>query len=291
MAWQNGQALPDYSIIIGDSRNMERIPSESIQLVVTSPPYPMIEMWDELFSELDPRIKHYLASARQSDYNKAYELMHSHLTRTLEECKRVLSDGGTCCINIGDALRTCGKQFRLFPNHAKIIENLEKIGMSILPYILWKKPTNKPNAFLGSGFLPSNAYVTLDCEYIIISRKGSPRKFPPKDPKRYRSKFTKKDRDIWFSQIWGDIPGVNQNNVLNGKRTGAFPIEIPNRLISMFSIEDDLILDPFMGTGTTMFAAMQQKRRFVGYEIDEKMISRQAMELVQRKGEIIRVEP
>jgi site-specific DNA-methyltransferase (cytosine-N4-specific) len=88
---------------------------------------------------------------------------------------------------VGDATRSLNGKFRIFPNHARIIEHMEKIGFTTLPYILWKKPTTKPQykgkgAFLGSGFLPPNAYVTLDCEYILLFRKGNLRRFVPKDP-------------------------------------------------------------------------------------------------------------
>jgi site-specific DNA-methyltransferase (cytosine-N4-specific) len=151
-----------------------------------------------------------------------------------------------------------------------VIETFERLGLVTLPYILWKKPTTKPRykgigAFLGSGFLPPNAYVTLDMEYILIFRKGSLRTFEPKDPKRYRSKFTKKERDEWFSQVW-TITGTRQTHGGLERRVAAFPEEIPRRLIRMFSIEEDLVLDPFLGSGTTLKVAMDLGRRFIGYE-------------------------
>jgi DNA modification methylase len=113
--------------------------------------------------------------------------MHETLAETWREAHRVLTDGGIACINIGDATRTVNGRFCLFPNHSRIIEHCEKTGFTNLPYILWKKPIIKPKykgkgAFLGSGFLPPNAYVTLDCEFIQLFRKGKLRKFPPKTP-------------------------------------------------------------------------------------------------------------
>jgi DNA modification methylase len=233
----------------------------------------MIEMWDGLFSRLDPRIARKITSVRPGDVAEAYDLMHHSLSQTFRECTRVLIDGGICCVNMGDATRSISGRFQLFPNHARMIRTLEDDGLVTLPYILWKKPTNRPNAFLGSGFIPTNGYVTIDCEYILIARKGGPRKFEPNDPARYRSKFTKKERDKWFSQIWADIPGAGQEINGSGERSGAFPLEIPRRLIRMFSVEEDTVLDPFMGTGTTLLAADELNRYFVGYEIDEKAIS------------------
>jgi len=278
----------DYAIVIGDARKMKYIEDESIDLIITSPPYPMIEMWDELFSSFDPEIGSLLLSDSPEAGKKAFNLMHDQLSMTLGECARVMKEGSICCVNIGDSLRSINGRFQLFANHARLLDTLESLGLTNLPYILWKKPTNRPNAFLGSGFLPSNAYVTLDCEYILISRKGPPRQFKPKDPVRYKSRFSKKERDRWFSQIWADVPGVSQNDKNSGLRTGAFPLEIPERLIRMFSIKGDFVLDPFMGTGTSLIAASKLGRRFIGYEINEDVISQEAIRLATNRGKILR---
>jgi len=247
-------------LVVGDSRDLKEIKDRKIpiHLVVTSPPYPMIEMWDKQFSELGAH---------------SYQGMHNLLAEVWKQCYQVLVDGGLMCINIGDATRrNDGSGFRLYPNHSKIIEHCEKIGFSSLPYILWKKPTNRPNAFLGSGFLPPNGYVTLDCEYILILRKGQIRKFPPHDKVRYDSTFTKEERDRWFSQIWDDIRGTKQNHTDIVRRTGAYPEELVRRLIRMFSVKEDTILDPFVGTGTTIKAARELGRNSIGYEIDRKLV-------------------
>jgi DNA modification methylase len=248
-------ANADYRVIIGDSRRMEELLDSSVHLVVTSPPYPMVGIWDDLFRE---------------ESAESYDAMHCYLNQTWMEVKRVLVPGGIACVNIGDATRSKDGVFHLYPNHSRVIETFERLGLVTLPYILWKKPTTKPRykgkgAFLGSGFLPPNAYVTLDMEYILIFRNGSLRTFKPKDPKRYRSKFTKKERDEWFSQVW-TITGTRQTHGGLERRVAAFPEEIPKRLIRMFSIEGDLVLDPFLGSGTTLKVAMDLGRRFIGYE-------------------------
>jgi DNA modification methylase len=202
--------------------------------------------------------------------------MHQSLARVWKEAYRVLVDGGIACINVGDATRTVNGKFRLFANHSKIIEHCEKIGFTTLPYILWKKPTTKPKykgkgAFLGSGFLPPNAYVTLDCEFILIFRKGKLRAFPPHYPDRYGSAFTKKERDEWFTQIWS-VAGTRQTENQVEGRTGAFPEEIATRLVKMFSIRGDTVLDPFLGSGTTIKVAAENGRNSIGYEIDKNLL-------------------
>jgi DNA modification methylase len=190
-----------HRIILGTSQQMSELEDGSVQLMVTSPPYPMIAMWDELFARGNPLIAEFFrelaTNSNGETVRQIYNAMHNYLSEVWAETYRVLEDGGIACINIGDATRSINGNFQLYPNQSRIIEVCEKIGFTTLPYILWKKPTTKPmykgkGAFLGSGFLPPNAYVTLDCEFILLFRKGKLRKFPPKDALRYESIFTKK---------------------------------------------------------------------------------------------------
>jgi DNA modification methylase len=274
----------EHTIIFGNSKQMPELADESIHLMVTSPPYPMIKIWDDLFGKMDNRIAKLWENLETEENQeqkekvvmKIYEAMHENLAKVWQEAYRVLVDGGIACINIGDATRTVDSKFRLFPNHSKIIEHCEKTGFTTLPYILWRKPTTKPKykgkgAFLGSGFLPPNAYVTLDCEFILIFRKGSLRKFNRYDPDRYESVFTKEERDAWFTQIW-EIVGRRQTENEIERRIAAFPEEIVNRLVRMFSIKGDTVLDPFLGSGTTTRVAINCERNSIGYEIDESLL-------------------
>jgi DNA modification methylase len=270
----------EHRIIIADSQHMPELPDGSVHLMITSPPYPMIKMWDTQFEHADPQIaglwQALPADQREETITKLYEAMHAYLSEVWQETHRILVEGGIACINIGDATRTVNGTFRLFPNHSRVIEHCTRIGFNALPYILWKKPTTKPKykgkgAFLGSGFLPPNAYVTLDCEYILIFRKGKLRSFPSHDQRRYDSKLTKKQRDAWFTQIW-TVTGTRQTASQVERRTAAFPDEIADRLIRMFSIKGDLVLDPFLGSGTTIKAAMQAERSSIGYEKDEALL-------------------
>jgi DNA modification methylase len=235
----------------GDATDLGWLPPESVHLVVTSPPYPMIPQWDAVF-----------ASQGASEF----EAMHAVLDRAWAQCVRLLVPGGILVVNIGDAVRSLNGAFRLWPNHARVLEGAARLGLRPLPYALWKKPLNKPNAFLGSGFLPPNAYVTLDCEFLLIFRKGDLRRFPPHDTRRSLSRFTRAERDRWFSQIWTDVQGSRQSGP--DGRTGAFPPEIPRRLVRMFSVVGDTVLDPFAGTATTLWVAADLGRRSWGVERD-----------------------
>jgi len=259
---------------------MSELEDGSVQLMVTSPPYPMIAMWDDLFCKADPKIAELFqrvnANGSEESVRQIYTAIHDYFAKVWAETYRVLVDGGIACVNIGDATRTINGRFQLYPNHSRIIEVCEKIGFTTLPYILWKKPTTKPmykgkGAFLGSGFLPPNAYVTLDCEFILLFRKGKLRKFPPKDALRYESVYTKAQRDEWFSQIWA-FKGTRQTASELERRTAAYPEEIAERLIRMFSVKGELVLDPFLGSGTTTKVAMQNERSSIGYETDPNLL-------------------
>lgn len=251
-----------------NSNKLQKIPSKSINLVVTSPPYPMIEMWDEIFSNFNSDIYN---SLNNYEGKKAFELMHTVLSEVWEELDRVVVDGGIICINIGDATRKIGDIFELYPNHIKIVDFFINKGYSTLPCIIWRKQSNKPNKFMGSGMLPSCAYVTLEHEYILIFRKGNNRKFSPIDvTKRRESAFFWEERNNWYSDIWFDLKGISQDllDPDTRKRSAAYPFELAYRLINMFSIMGDNVLDPFLGTGTTSLAAMCSGRNSFGYEID-----------------------
>jgi len=207
---------------------MADLPDDSIDLVVTSPPYPMIEMWDDMFAAQNARI--------------------------------------------GDATRTIAGRFALYPNHARIHSCMQRSGFTALPSILWRKQTNAPTKFMGSGMMPPGAYVTLEHEYVLIFRKGNKREFRGEKEKRRRleSAFFWEERNVWFSDIWMDVKGASQSlfEKKTRERSAAFPFELPYRLIAMFSVKGDTGRDPFLGIGTTVYAAMAEGRNGLGYEID-----------------------
>ncbi len=314
-----------HKILFGDARRVDGIPDDSIALVVTSPPYPMIEMWDRSFAQQDPDVA---AALERKDGNAAFERMHRLLDGAWDEAYRVLMPGGFACINIGDATRTVNDHFQLYPNHARILSHCVEIGFTNLPAVIWRKQTNAPNKFMGSGTLPAGAYVTLEHEFVLILRKGNRREFKTAAEKLNRSQSALfwEERNVWFSDVWFDLKGTQQKlrssiktrsvgprpresgkgketeagdlaeriadagrrspsslaagrsqdgvliELLNHqdarKRSGAFPFELAYRLINMYSVRGDTVLDPFLGSGTTTLAALASCRNSIGVEID-----------------------
>lgn len=263
--------MTSHEIIIGNSNDMSNIEDGSVNLIVTSPPYPMIKMWDEMFSLQNPEIKKDLD---EGNGNSAFFKMHEILNSIWRECDRVLSENGFVCINIGDATRTIGDKFQLYSNHTQIINQFIDMGYSVLPDILWRKQSNAPNKFMGSGMYPAGAYVTYEHEYILVFRKGGKRIFKGEEKSlRQKSAFFWEERNIWFSDLW-EIKGTSQN-ILSSKagrdRNASFPLEIPYRLVNMYSIKGDTVLDPFNGLGTTNIACMISKRNSIGIDIDNNI--------------------
>lgn len=243
---------------------------ESVHLVVTSPPYPMVEMWDDIFGQYNRGIQR---SLKQYDGYKAFEKMHNLLDKTWQECYRVLRPGGFMIVNIGDATRSLDGHFQMYSNHSRIIQACAKIGFDVLPYIIWKKPTNSPTKFMGSGMLPAGAYVTLEHEHILIFRKEGKRSFTDQEKeKRRESALFWEERNQLYSDQW-EILGTGQklNIGANRDRSAAYPVDIALRLIMMYSMIGDTVIDPFSGTGTTTLAAMISGRNSLYMDNDQEL--------------------
>ncbi|MFC7068182.1 DNA-methyltransferase [Halobaculum lipolyticum] len=262
-----------HAVSVGDARALP-LPDDSVDLVVTSPPYPMVEQWDELFATLDPAVADALASAETDDdpaaAERAFDAMHAALAPAWAEVARVLAPGGVACVNVGDATRSAGGRFRLWDNATRVADALGDRGLDRLPGVLWRKPTNSPTKFMGSGTIPPNAYVTLEHEHVLVFRNGDGRSFAPGDDTRYASAYFWEERNRWFSDTWDDLRGADQSlgAAAPRERSAAFPFELPYRLIQMFTTYGDRVLDPFWGTGTTTLAAIAAGRDSVGVERD-----------------------
>ena len=260
-----------HRIVWGDAADPTVLADESTDLVVTSPPYPMIAMWDDVFKDQSPEAAQGLRHCRGME---AFEAMHQVLDKVWRQLWRVLKPGAVACINIGDAVRTIDGVFTLYPNHARILSALIRIGFNPLPAVIWRKQTNAPNKFMGSGMLPAGAYVTLEHEFVLVVRKGNKRSFgsPFDRMRRQKSAFFWEERNQWFSDVWFELKGTRQKlSRTQRARSGAFPLELAYRLICMYALRGDTVLDPFLGTGSTLIAAMAAGRNSIGVEIDRSL--------------------
>lgn len=265
-----------HEVHVGDARSLPPA-DDSVDLVVTSPPYPMVEMWDESFADQSPAVADALG---REDGQAAFDAMHDLLADVWAEVARVLRPGGIAVVNVGDATRRIGDTFEQYPNAAAVTNRVRETGLSSLPGLLWRKPTNSAAKFMGSGTLPPNAYPTLEHEHLLVFRNGDTRSYPPGDETRYESAYFWEERNEWFSDLWeftgtrqrlADGNGGTSDSDLR-ERSGAFPLTVPLRLVLMFSTYGETVFDPFWGTGTTSMAALVAGRDSVGVERERALV-------------------
>ncbi|MEN3038350.1 MAG: DNA methyltransferase [Candidatus Kryptonium sp.] len=242
-------------VYIADSRKMLEIEDETIDLVVTSPPY-----W---------HIKDYGIEG-QIGYGQTLHEYLKDLYRVWAECFRVLKPGTRACINIGDQfLRSIiYGRYKIAPLHSEIINQFEKIGFDYMGAIVWQKKTTMNTTgganVMGSYPYPSNGMIEIDYEFILIFKKPGKRKVS-KEIKE-RSKLSKEEWKEYFSGHW-NFPGEKQIH-----HEAMFPDELPRRLVKMFSFVGDTVLDPFLGSGTTLKVALEINRNGIGYEINPNFV-------------------
>lgn len=243
-------------IIIGDSRKFIELENESVDLIVTSPPY-----W---------HIKDY-GSEKQIGYGQSLHEYLKDLYRVWKECYRALKPGRKLCINIGDqfARSIIYGRYKVIPLHSEFIAQCEDIGFDYMGLIVWQKKTTMNTTgganVMGSYPYPPNGIIEIDYEYILIFKKPGKSIKVPKEIKE-KSKLSKEEWKEYFSGHW-NFGGVKQVN-----HEAMFPEELPKRLIKMYSFVGDTILDPFLGSGTTVKVALDLNRNAIGYEINEKYI-------------------
>ncbi|HPP24315.1 MAG TPA: DNA methyltransferase [Candidatus Saccharicenans sp.] len=244
------------TIILGDSRSMSEIGDSQIDLVVTSPPY-----W---------HLKDYGMPGQIGYGQSLYEYLCS-LYLVWQECFRVLRPGSRLCVNIGDqfARAVIYGRYKVIPLHAEIISQCEKIGFDFMGSIIWQKKTTMNTSggatVMGSFPYPPNGIVELDYEYIHIFKKPGKNKQVSKEIKE-ASRLTKEEWKQYFAGHWV-FKGAKQLD-----HEAMFPDELPRRLIRMFSFVDDTVLDPFLGSGTTIKVALELGRKAFGYEINPSFI-------------------
>ena len=165
-----------HKFIHSNSTEIENI--GPVSLILTSPPYPMIEMWDEAFSKQNPKIKDALDN---KDGVAAWLLMTEIVNKVLTVSCENLLPGGFLVVNIGDATRSINSEFALYGTSSLIdVHCVNTLNLTKLPKIIWSKPSNKATKYMGSGMLPSGAYVSHEHEDILIYRKGGKQKFNEK---------------------------------------------------------------------------------------------------------------
>jgi len=243
-------------IIIADSRAMAEVEDESINLVVTSPPY-----W---------HIKDYGVPG-QIGYGQSLHEYLRDLYYVWQECFRVLRPGSRLCLNIGDQFARAAVygRYKVIPLHAEFIAQGERIGFDFMGSVIWQKKTTMNTTggavVMGSYPYPPNGIIEIDYEFIHIFKKpGKSKKVLPET--KEASKLTKEEWKEYFAGHWY-FGGARQLG-----HEAMFPEELPRRLIRMFSFRGDTVLDPFLGSGTTVKVALDLGRNGVGYEINEDFL-------------------
>ncbi|MCK4760663.1 MAG: thermonuclease family protein [Candidatus Aminicenantes bacterium] len=246
-----------HRVINGDSRRMIEIEDRSVDLMITSPPY-----W---------QLKDY-GWENEIGFNNSYEEYINNLNLAWDEAYRVLDSGCRLCINIGDqyARSVYYGRYKIIPIRTEIIKFCETIGFDYMGAVIWQKvaTTNTTGGatIMGSYPFPRNGILKLDYEFILIFKKvgKSPKKISREI--KEQSRMTKEEWNTFFSGHW-KFSGVRQDGHI-----AMFPLELPRRLIKMFSFVGDTVLDPFLGSGTTSLAALELNRNSVGYEINSEFL-------------------
>jgi len=240
-------------IFCKSSESMDELPDSCVHLMVTSPPYNAQKEYDE-----DLKLDEYLALLR----------------RVWVETYRVLAQGGRACVNVANLGR---KPY--IPLHAHVIQQMQETGFHMRGEIIWNKASSaSPSTAWGSWQSASNPVLRDVHEYILVFSKGALRR----EPQGRESTIAREDFLEWTRSVW-NFPAVSAKKV---GHPAPFPEELPHRLIQLFTFRGDVVLDPFVGSGTTCLAALADGRSYVGYETSEEYVAlarRRIAQAAQRK--------
>lgn len=227
------------NIIHGNAENMKELPDNSLHLMITSPPYNVTKEYDK-----DLSLKEYLEI----------------LKNVFKETYRVLVNGGRACINVANLGR---KPY--IPLSDNISKMMIEIGFNMRGEIIWNKASSaSPSTAWGSWQSASNPILRDIHEYILIFSKGDYNR----NGKGKINTISKEKFMEWTKSVWI----MNAESARRIGHPAPFPEELPYRLIQLYSFKDDIILDPFIGSGTTAISAMKSERKYVGYEVNEEYI-------------------
>jgi len=250
--WQDREKGLD--LYCGDCAEvMLQFPAGSVGLVVTSPPY--------------GSLKDYGVEG-QIGFGQEYHDYLRSMRDVLAGCYRVLAPGCRAAVNIGDEYcqGAKGERYHIRPTAAHLTEAGLQVGFRFLGAILWLKVSTTHTtggcSLMGSMYYPKDGQVTYEHEYILLFRKPGDWPKPTVEAKE-QSRLTKRQRSEWFRGTWRIPPARIDGH------PAPFPLELPERLIRMYSFYGETVLDPFAGSGTTLAACAKTGRRGVGIDLNE----------------------
>ncbi len=226
-------------ILCKSSESMDELPDNSVHLMITSPPYNVTKEYDN-----------------NLNLNEYVEL----LNRVWKETYRVLVPGGRACVNVANLGR---KPY--IPLHSYIIEGMQEIGFLMRGEIIWNKASSaSPSTAWGTWLSAANPVLRDIHEYILIFSKDTySRKRKDKEATIKKEEFLDWTKSVWtFSAVSAKQIG----------HPAPFPEELPHRLIQLYTFKKDIVLDPFVGSGTTCLVAIKDKRNYIGYDIDPEYV-------------------
>ncbi|MFQ6127048.1 MAG: DNA-methyltransferase [Candidatus Heimdallarchaeota archaeon] len=233
-------------IFCKSSEKMEELPDNSVHLMVTSPPYNVGKEYDE-----DLTLEEYL----------------EFLKRVWKEVHRVLVPGGRACINIANLGR---KPY--IPLSAFIVKNMLDLGFLMRGEIIWNKASSaSPSTAWGSWLSAANPTLRDIHEYILIFSKST---FRRRNANKRKNTISKREFLELTKSVW-TFPAEPARKV---GHPAPFPVELPYRLIQLYTFEGEVVLDPFMGSGQAAIAAIKANRHYVGYDIEKEYV-----ELAERR--------